>query len=120
MGERRQRTREKIASELAEAAAAAGDAVVSAGKPLCDEFVGKVLTSESVAFFGSGTSAFSFLLDRCGLPDDAVILIPSFTCEKLLLPLFSQNRRFRLVDNQLHRSSISMRRHTAKRPLLSF
>jgi DegT/DnrJ/EryC1/StrS aminotransferase family len=99
MGERRQRTREKIASELAETAAAAGDAAVSTGRPLCDEFVGKVLASESVAFFGSGTSAFSFLLDRCGLPDDAVILIPSFTCEKLLLPLFSQNRRFRLVDN---------------------
>lgn len=99
MGERKQRTGEKIASELAETRGGAGDAAVSAGRPLCDEFVGKVLTLESAAFFGSGTSAFSFLLDRCGLPDDGVILIPSFTCEKLLLPLFSQNRRFRLVDN---------------------
>jgi len=67
--------------------------------PVCQEFVANVLALEQTAFLGSGTSAFSFLLDRSGLPADGVILIPDFTCEKLLLPLLLQNRRFRRVDN---------------------
>jgi hypothetical protein len=66
---------------------------------LCQMFVAEVLNSETASFFSSGTSAFSYLLDRIPIPREGTILVPSFTCEKLLLPLFARNQRFRLVDN---------------------
>jgi hypothetical protein len=67
---------------------------------LCQEFVVEVLKSETASYFLSGTAAFSYLLDVAPIPSEGVILIPSFTCEKLLLPLFARKQRFRLVDNE--------------------
>src|SRR6201986_125822 len=59
----------------------------------------EVLTSSATSYFLSGTSAFSYLLERCDIPREGVVLLPAFTCERLLLPLFARHQRYRLVDN---------------------
>jgi DegT/DnrJ/EryC1/StrS aminotransferase family len=66
---------------------------------LCQEFMAEVLTSSATSYFLSGTSAFSYLLERCHIPREGVVLLPAFTCERLLLPLFARHQRYRLVDN---------------------
>jgi hypothetical protein len=75
------------------------DIEMSLERALCQEFIAEVLTSSATSYFLSGTSAFSYLLERADVSREGVILLPAFTCEKLLLPLFSGHRRFRLVDN---------------------
>jgi hypothetical protein len=59
----------------------------------------EVLTSSATSYFHSGTSAFSYLLERSHIPREGVVLLPAFTCERLLLPLFARRQRYRLVDN---------------------
>jgi DegT/DnrJ/EryC1/StrS aminotransferase family len=75
------------------------DIEMSLESALCQEFIAKVLTSSATSYFVSGTSAFSYLLERADIPREGTVLLPAFTCEKLLLPLFAGHRPFRLVDN---------------------
>jgi DegT/DnrJ/EryC1/StrS aminotransferase family protein len=75
------------------------DIEMSPESNLCEEFITEVFTSSATSYFLSGTSAFSYLLERCHIPRGGFVLLPAFTCERLLLPLFARHQRVRLVDN---------------------
>lgn len=63
---------------------------------------------KSISLHSSGTNALFKILKLLELEKDAAVMIPNFSCERLLLPFLNLNIKFILVDNSPYSATPSL------------